>query len=144
MIIIKTKNGDCFVNEKAITEIYYNHERSQAGYCGPNGLCNNLNNVEAVMYVTDAQPTSYTSEGSEISKLKEEIETWKARHSKVCHDFSFTVRLLTVYQNAFDQIKHECEQAEHEDIRSALRAIIADAEAEYVKSQEKWNGETEL
>lgn len=138
MIIIKTKSGDCFVNEKAITEIYYNHKKAQAGYCGPNGLCNNLNNVESVIYVTDAQPTSYTSEGSEITKLKEEIEKEETRFSDLCRHFDFMRRGFAIYQNAFDSIKYEYENAKHEDIRSALRAIIDEAEAKYTESRKKF------
>lgn len=69
MIIIKTKNGDHFINEKAVTEVRHDREHATASYYGANGCFNNIADVECIMYTNDAQPTSWTDEGSEVARL---------------------------------------------------------------------------
>lgn len=69
MIIVKTKNGDHFINEKAVTEVTHDREHATASYYGANGCFNNIADVEGIIYTNDAQPTSWTDEGSEVARL---------------------------------------------------------------------------
>lgn len=69
MIIVKTKNGDHFINEKSTTEVWHDREKGTIMYYAHNGMTNKIENVEGVLYTYDAQPTSWKVEGSEIQRL---------------------------------------------------------------------------
>ena len=68
MIIIKTKNGDKFVNDKEIIELSHDKEKSTVTYSIRGGF-NKFKDVEAILYTNDAQPTSWHDEGSEVQRL---------------------------------------------------------------------------
>ena len=74
MIIIKTKNGDHFINEKAVTEVTHDREHATASYYGANGCFNNIADVDGIIYTNDAQPTSWKDEGSEIQRLMKSLD----------------------------------------------------------------------
>jgi hypothetical protein len=78
MIIIKTKNGDHFINEKNITEVVHNKEKETASYYGSNGAFNNIEDVECVTFVSDTQALMYEDKGSRIKELEKVLhEAWK-------------------------------------------------------------------
>lgn len=81
MIIIKTTNGDRFINEAECLQV--NHLRDTAtvevwpASWGRNRQyetprCYIIQNVEAVIYTNAAQPTEWKDEGSAIRKLEEQ------------------------------------------------------------------------
>ena len=74
MIIIKTKNGDHFINEKAVTEVQHDREKAVVDCWGANGYYSHHEDVEGIIYTNDAQPTSWKDEGSEIERLKKELD----------------------------------------------------------------------
>ena len=74
MIIIKTKNGDHFINEKEVTEVQHDREKAEVNCYGANGYYSHHEDVEGVVYTNDAQPTSWKDEGSEIARLKKSID----------------------------------------------------------------------
>ena len=75
MIIIKTNNGDVFVNEKTTHIVEHNREDKTVVIRNPQYKLNStINDVEGVIYTNDAQPTSWTDEGSEIARLKKSID----------------------------------------------------------------------
>ena len=74
MIIVKTKNGDHFINEKAVTEVKHDREKAVVDCWGANGYYSHHEDVEGVVYTNDAQPTSWTDEGSEIERLKKKLD----------------------------------------------------------------------
>ena len=74
MIIVKTKNGDHFINEKAVAEVKHDREKSVVDCWGANGYYSHHEYVEGVVYTNDAQPTSWTDEGSEIKRLMKSLE----------------------------------------------------------------------
>lgn len=79
MIIIKTKNGDRFINDKAITMVEHDRERAEANVYGDKGYLFEIKDVEGVIYTNDAQPTSWKDEGSEIQRMmktNEELSKW--------------------------------------------------------------------
>ena len=73
MIIVKTKNGDHFINEKSVIEVKHDREKAEVSCYGANGYYSYHEFVECVVYTNDAQPTSWTDEGSEIARLKKSI-----------------------------------------------------------------------
>lgn len=74
MIIVKTKNGDHFINEKSVIEVRHDREKAVVGCWGANGYYSHHEDVEGVLYTNDAQPTSWTDEGSEIKRLMKSLE----------------------------------------------------------------------
>ena len=74
MIIVKTKNGDHFINEKSVIEVKHDREKAVVDCWGANGYYSHHEDVECVLYTNDAQPTSWTDEGSEIKRLMKSLE----------------------------------------------------------------------
>jgi len=74
MIIVKTKNGDHFINEKSVIEVQHDREKAVVNCYGANGYFSHHEDVEGVIYTNDAQPTSWKDEGSEIQRLKKELD----------------------------------------------------------------------
>ena len=73
MIIVKTKNGDRFVNDKAVTMVEHDREKAVVNAHGDKGMYYHIEDVEGVIYTNDAQPTMWKDEGSEIQRLKARI-----------------------------------------------------------------------
>jgi D-alanine-D-alanine ligase-like ATP-grasp enzyme len=86
MIIVKTKNGDHFVNENVLMEVAHDKEKASV-YCYRNdGHITTITNVESVVYTNVDQTAKYEDKGSrvaeleamldeeELDKLKREIE----------------------------------------------------------------------
>lgn len=78
MIIVKTKNGDRFINDKAVIMVEHVRDKAVVNAYGDKGLYYIVEDVEGVIYTNDAQPTSWQDEGSEIQRvtkaLSEQIE----------------------------------------------------------------------
>ena len=73
MIIVKTKNGARFVNDKQSVMVNHNKEEKQVEVVF--GECAQIiNDVESVTYTTDVQPLTLKDDGSEVVKLKKEYE----------------------------------------------------------------------
>lgn len=83
MIIVKTNNGDVFVNEKTTHIVEHNRENKTVVIRNPQYKLNStIHDVESVIYTNDAQPTSWKDEGSEIQRLKKanaELSEWGGR-----------------------------------------------------------------
>jgi hypothetical protein len=69
MIIVKTNNGDHFINEKSVTEVSHDREKEMVSYYGANGVFNNIRDVEGVTFISDKQPACISDEGSEVARL---------------------------------------------------------------------------
>ena len=75
MIIIKTNNGDVFVNEKTTHIVEHNRENKTVVIRNPQYKLNStIHDVEAVIYTNDAQPTSWKDEGSAIERLAKSLD----------------------------------------------------------------------
>ena len=70
MIIVKTKNGDHFINDKAVIMVEHLRDKAVVNAYGDKGLYYIVEDVEGVIYTNDAQPTTWQDEGSEIQRLK--------------------------------------------------------------------------
>ena len=145
MIIVKTNNGDRFINEAETLQV--NHIRDNALVeVWPSRWCNQqqqpqyyiIEHVESVIYTT--QETKWKDEGSEIQWLKAELEKKEKELSKEYDHFSYIREWFFIYQNAFDDIKNAVLRSKNgskcED--SVIDAIIDAAEKKYKESEEKF------
>lgn len=73
MIIIRTNNGDMFVNEKT-TQIVQHDKQNKTVVIrsSKEGLNCNIQNVEGIIYTNDAQPISWQDEGSALEKARKD------------------------------------------------------------------------
>ena len=69
MIIVKTKNGDRFINDKAVTMVEHDREKAEVNAYGDKGYLFDIKDVEGIIYANDAQPMHWKDEGSEIKRL---------------------------------------------------------------------------
>ena len=75
MIIVKTNNGDVFVNEKTTHIVEHNRENKTVVIRNPQYKLNStIHDVEAIIYTNDAQPTSWKDEGSAIERLAKSLD----------------------------------------------------------------------
>ena len=74
MIIVKTKNGDRFINDKAVTMVEHDKEKAEVNVYGDKGVLFHIEDVEGIIYANDAQPISWQDEGSEIQRLKKSLD----------------------------------------------------------------------
>lgn len=140
MIIVKTKNGDRFINEKDFAKIEH-HKNVAEVFCfdKEDNLCR-YEGVECVVYVSDAQPVSWTDEGSEIQRLKSEYEKLKKDYDHMMEHSRFIREWFFIYDEAFCRIQGAMAQAERENkgIFVSPVAIIKEAEKKYQESQKKF------
>ena len=90
MIIVKTKNGDHFINEKSVIEVQHDREKAVVNCYGANGYFSHHEDVEGVIYTNDAQPTSWTDEGSEIQRLKKSLDELREWSDKLRDKLIYT------------------------------------------------------
>jgi vacuolar-type H+-ATPase subunit D/Vma8 len=77
MIIVKTKNGDSFINDKAVTIVTHNKEKATVKFiCDKTGNTGNIYDVESIIYNNESQPISWQENGSEIKmqKLRDDLK----------------------------------------------------------------------
>lgn len=78
MIIVKTSNGDVFLNEKEYKTIPHNKEMRTVILVKDIGQMQTktdvIENVEAIRYISDAQPLDYTDRGSLLTMYRELVE----------------------------------------------------------------------
>lgn len=82
MIIVKTANGDRFINDKAVTMVEHDREKAVVHVHGDKGMFFRIEDVESIIYNNDAQPIHWKDEGSEVQRLKnanEELSEWGGR-----------------------------------------------------------------
>ena len=73
MIIVNTKNGDRFINDKAVTMVEHDREKAVVNAYGDDGVYYHIEYVEGIIYTNDTQPTSWKDEGSEIQRLMKSL-----------------------------------------------------------------------
>ena len=140
MIIVKTKNGDRFINDKAVTMVEHDREKAVVTAYRDDGAYYNIKDVEGIIYTNDAQPTEWKDEGSEIQRLKVELENEKKRYSQLCEHSSYVREWFMIYEDAIISIKDQQKQAERENkgIYVSPLAIIEAAEKKRKESEEKF------
>ena len=74
MIIVKTKNGDRFINDKAFKTVEHDKEKAVVNAYGDEGVFFHIEDVEEIIYNNDAQPIRWNDEGSEIERLAKSLD----------------------------------------------------------------------
>ena len=149
MIIVKQKNGSVLINDKETHFVEHIKDKGMVVVHSDQHQVNaDIMDVESVTYVSDAHATEWKDEGSEIERLKAELEN-KERANYIRSDhFGYMREWFFIYQNAIDDIKDVCKRADNRQpgIYTNLVAIIEQAEKKYQESQErfekvqeKWN-----
>ena len=88
MIIIKTNNGDVFVNEKTTHIVEHNRENKTVVIRNPQYKMNStIHDVEGIIYTNDAQPTSWKDEGSEIQRLMKSLDEQRELDNKMRDEY---------------------------------------------------------
>ena len=87
MIIVKTKNGDHFINEKSVIEVQHDREKAVVNCYGANGYFSHHEDVEGVIYTNDAQPTSWKDEGSEIQRMMKSLDEQREWGNKMRDEY---------------------------------------------------------
>ena len=143
MIIIKTKNGDRFVNDKAVTMVEHDREKGVVNAYGDKGVFFHIEDVELVLYTNDAQPTSWKDEGSEIHRLLAVIEQKGKEYDKMMEHARFTRECFFVLKDAIEKIASVASGGKDPD--PSIVAIIEEAEKvyqgleeNYEKARAKW------
>ena len=140
MIIVKTKNGDQFINDKAVTMVEHDREEAVVNAYGEKGAYYHIEDVEGIIYTNDAQPTSWKDEGSEIQRLKATIEKKDKENEQMYEHSRFMREWFFIYQNAFYDIKNAVLRSKNgskcED--SVINALIEQAETKYQESQKRF------
>ena len=140
MIIVKTKNGDQFINDKAVTMVEHDREEAVVNAYGEKGAYYHIEDVEGIIYTNDAQPISWKDEGSEIQRLKATIEKKDKENEQMYEHSRFMREWFFIYQNAFYDIKNAVLRSKNgskcED--SVINALIEQAETKYQESQKRF------
>ena len=140
MIIVKTKNGDRFINDKAVRMVEHDREKAEVNAFGDEGWYSHIEDVESVLYTNDAQPTSWKDEGSEIQRLNAVIEKKEKELSQTYEHFAYIRDWFFIYQNAFVDIKNAVFRSKNgskcED--SVVNAIIDEAEKKFEESEKRF------
>ena len=87
MIIVKTKNGDRFINDKAVTMVEHDREKAVVTAYRDDGASYNINDVEGIIYTNEAQPTSWKDEGSEIQRLMKALDEQREWGNKMRDEY---------------------------------------------------------
>ena len=92
MIIVKTKNGDYFINDKAVTMVGHDEEKTVVKVYCDNGPSRYIEDVELVQYTNDVEAVKWVDNGSEVERLRMEMEVIDLRR-KEFEKLSGTLRL---------------------------------------------------
>lgn len=122
MIIVKTKNGARFVNDKQSVMVNHNKEEKQVEIVCRDGA-EIINGVESVTYITDAQPMSWKDDGSDVVQQKEKYEELKESYDNVhnmcikqrniIENYALSVRRLKPIAKKWDFLKAELERLDN-------------------------------
>ena len=100
MIIIKTKNGDVFLNEKEVIYVEHEKKNKRVYISAQNRNIGNIENVESVTFISDTEPIKYKDEGSEVVNLKAQAKEREENINKVWNlMFDIKDKLLSNYSN---------------------------------------------
>ncbi len=158
MIIIETTNGPVMVNDREVRGFQFDKENGKVIVTFSSdmpqrivmkglGMTSQFEDrtltieaVEDVRYVGDQNSEAYKYEGSEIEKLKKQLEDEKRESHQMYEHAGFMREWFFIYQEAFDRIKYEHEKAERENKGIYVNpcAIIDEAEKKYAESQKRF------
>ena len=136
MIIIKTKTGDHFINEKAITEVMYDREKSVTNCHGPNGYFSHHNDVVEVYYTNDVHDTQYRSKGCELEALEKHIKELLNERSLLLEHLKFMRSSYLIYSEELSKIEGLIDRGKATE---DARELIKEAENKYNELSDSFN-----
>ena len=71
MIIVKTKTGTHFVNEKCVRKVWHDKNNAKVWITDANGGIENIADVEMVTYTSDMMKVDYQDKGSMVEYLEQ-------------------------------------------------------------------------
>lgn len=74
MIIVKTKNGDHFVNDSALIEVAHDKEKAIVYCYRTDGCITTIVDVERVTYTTADMTVKYVDNGSRVAELEARLD----------------------------------------------------------------------
>ena len=142
MIIIKTKTGDHFINEKAVTAVHHDREKAVVSWYSDNGYQGHHEDVVEVYYSNDAHDTEYRSKGCELEALEKRIDEMKNDRSLLFQHFDFLRSSYIVYREALLKIEASINKGEasadgHKEIIKEADDKYNELEASFNKKREK-------
>lgn len=106
MIIIVTKSGNQYVNDKAVVSV--NHERNLAeAYVTPIGdtpRTQVFKNVEQVIYVSDSEKVTIKDDGNDLHDLKKKYDNLAVYNDQLR---SMVFLLMNEYPAIYDKINEK-------------------------------------
>ena len=136
MIIIKTKTGDHFINEKAVTEVKYDREKAVTNCHGPNGYFSHHENVVGVIYTNDAHDTEFISKGCELESLEKRIEELNNERRLLFQHFDFMRSSYLIYREELSKIEGLIDKGKAAE---DARELIKEAENKYNELSDSFN-----
>lgn len=136
MIIIKTKTGDHFINEKAVTEVKYDREKAVTNCHGPNGYFSHHENVVGVIYTNDAHDTEFISKGCELEALEKRIKELNNERSLLFKHFDFMRSSYLIYREGLSKIEGLIDKGKAAE---DARELIKEAENKYNELSDSFN-----
>lgn len=136
MIIIKTKTGDHFINEKAVTEVKYDREKAVTNCHGPNGYFSHHENVVGVIYTNDAHDTEFISKGCELESLEKRIDEMRNERSLLFKHFDFMRSSYLIYREELYKIEGLIDKGKASE---DARELIKEAENKYNELSDSFN-----
>jgi hypothetical protein len=136
MIIIKTKTGDHFINEKAVTEVKYDREKAVTNCHGPNGYFSHHENVVGVIYTNDAHDTEFISNGCELMALEKRIDEMRNERRLLLKHFDFMRSSYLIYREELYKIEGLIDKGKAAE---DARELIKEAENKYNELLDSFN-----
>ena len=144
MIIVKTNNGDRFINEDETLQVIHNKDKAQVEVW-PSRWGNQqqqpqyfvIEHVEAVIYTT--QETKWKDEGSEVEKLRDNLESKNKEISGIIRRCRYINRWIEIHRDAIYKINETAKKAIVGIAPEIINNIIEDAEKEYEKSRKEFD-----
>lgn len=131
MIIIKTKKGDVFYSYAAVKKVVFHREEHVANVSEWKKETI-IEDVENVIYVNEQTGTEWKDEGSEVQKLKAELEKAGKARSQAWEHFSYTRECFLILYNtvlAIDDVLDS--KAEPSSKVATIRLFVQEAENKY-------------
>ena len=144
MIIVKTNNGDRFINEEETLQVIHNKDKANVEVW-PSRWGDRqqpqpylIGDVESVQYL-HGKEIQWKDEGSEVEELKATIDSVDKEINMLLRRGRYIYHWFEIHKDAIYKIKEMAKKAIVGIGPEAINAIIEEAEKEYEKSQKEFD-----
>ena len=144
MIIVRTNNGDRFINEEETLQVIHNKDIATVEVWPSRWLDQKqsqsylIENVESVQYLYGKE-IQWKDEGSEVENLKATIESVDKEINMLLRRGRYINHWFEIHKDAICKLKETAKKAVVGVGPEIINNIIEDAEKEYEKSQKEFN-----